>query len=359
MMRLTTNVLGSFVLETNRIIKQNRFPDDVDLIAKKMREVEESVCAEERELLKWLGDTGNNKVLVKNPPRFYSKGFKITFAEDKERVDLYKICDDIGYDSSRIEELIRKVNRLLTREKLKVVEKDQLLIQAVKSLDDIDEAINRLIERLRDWYSLHYPELDYLMENHETYAKLVCDLGSRDSFSVEKLAMEPNYAKKIADSAKNSLGMGFNEADITAVKELSENIINLYKLKKNNEEYLKSLMEEIAPNINALVGPTLGARVIALAGGLKRLSILPAGTIQVLGAEDAFFRFLKTGKKPPKHGIIFQLPEIRGSKKQLRGKIARSIAAKIALASRSDRFKGSFIGDRLRKGFDERVKNLR
>jgi nucleolar protein 56 len=103
----------------------------------------------------------------------------------------------------------------------------------------------------------------------------------------------------------------------------------------------------------------LGARLIKLSNGLKRMATLPASTIQILGAEDAFFRFLKTGQKPPKHGVIFQHPEIRNSGRQLRGKLARTLASKLAVASKIDAYHGEYIGGKLNEDFMKRVQTLK
>ena len=109
-------------------------------------------------------------------------------------------------------------------------------------------------------------------------------------------------------------------------------------------------MEEMAPNIRAVAGALLGARMISLAGGLQNLAMRPASTIQVLGAEKALFRSLKTGARPPKHGLIFQHTLLHDAKRWQRGKIARVIAGKLAIAARADAFgEGHYIGDRLKE----------
>jgi nucleolar protein 56 len=106
-------------------------------------------------------------------------------------------------------------------------------------------------------------------------------------------------------------------------------------------------MAQVAPNLRAVVGSSIGAKLISLAGSLEKLSRLPASTVQVLGAEKALFRSLKGRARPPKHGVIFQYPEIRGSPKKLRGKIARVLAGKITIAARVDAMAGEYIGDKL------------
>ncbi|MEM0320545.1 MAG: hypothetical protein QXS67_03955, partial [Candidatus Nezhaarchaeales archaeon] len=112
-------------------------------------------------------------------------------------------------------------------------------------------------------------------------------------------------------------------------------------------------------NLKELIGPVLGARLIALAGGLERLAKLPASTIQLLGAEKALFRALRTGSKPPKHGVIFQYPEIHRSPKWQRGKIARALAGKIAIAARVDFFTGEYIADELKEDLKNRIKEIK
>jgi len=358
-MQLTTNVLGSFVAKNGKVILQKIFPPEPAEIAKRLRQTEDSFCEEEAALLRELIETGNKQVYVTNPARFRGHGFDITILEEKERVPVYKVASELNLDRKDIDPLIRKVNRILSRERMKEVERDQILIQAVDSLYDIDEAVNRLVERLREWYSIHYPELDNLIAAHDTYARFVLEVGGRDRIKDAKMNFDPGLTDKIARTSADSLGVEFTEEDLKAVYALAKPIEGLFEAQKLIEAYIGALMEEIAPNINALTGPLLGARVISLAHGLQRLATLPAGTIQILGAEDAFFRFLKTGKRPPKHGVIFQLPAIRNAPRQKRGKIARTFAAKVALASRSDAYKGKFMGDRLKADFEKRLKAIK
>jgi nucleolar protein 56 len=125
------------------------------------------------------------------------------------------------------------------------------------------------------------------------------------------------------------------------------------------EKYVDSVMEEVAPNVKTVGGSLLGARLMALSGGLLNLAKLPASTIQVLGAEKALFRSLKTKARPPKHGIIFQHPLIHDGKRWQRGKIARALAGKLSIAARVDAFKGEFMGDRLKADLDKRIEEIR
>ncbi len=148
-------------------------------------------------------------------------------------------------------------------------------------------------------------------------------------------------------------GETMEESDI-----LRANISQLSNMREYLAERIKVHIENIAPNLGTLLGPLIAARIIHYAGGIKRLARMPSSTIQVLGAEDAFFQHLKRGTPCPKHGVIFQIAEIRNSPKKLRGKIARALAAKIAIAARVDYYGGEFIGDKLKEEFKRRVEEI-
>jgi len=350
MIELNTNVLGTFALKNGRIIKKIQLSRDPKRLAEKLIEAERAPCDEELQLISYLRETGIKSVKVRDPERFSGYKLGIEFIEDKRPTDPLKIASDLGISNNEFTELLSRTNLEITRIKLREIDRDQVIMQAIASLDELEESINRLIKRLREWYSLSFPELDLLVKKHELYAKIVnSDLQNLD----------PGLLEKINRAREETLGIEFSDMDRNAVESLSKSILQIYATKERIEKYIGKIMLEVAPNISALAGPVLGARLIALAGGLERLSTLPASTIQVLGAEDAFFRFLKTGKRPPKHGVIFQLPEIRSASKDKRGKISRTFAAKLAIAARMDRFKGEFSGDKLREDFLKKVERLK
>ena len=357
-MQLTTNVLGAFIVKDKKMIMHRVFKADADKIAKYLLESRDSCIPQELELIKELESTGNKSVTTDNPSRFMGRGLQISVLQAKNRIPVSEIAAQLSIDQKDVDGLMEKVNTLMTRQSLRQIERDQVLIQAVNSLDDIDEAVNRLSERLREWYGLHFPELDEIAVSHRVYAQMVTDVGERGLYQSTKLGYEPNMNARIIKASKNSLGVDFSKEDIEAVKRLSDHILRLYRSKEMTEEYICQLMNEVAPNVSHLAGPVLGARLISVARGINRLATLPSGTIQILGAEDAFFRFLKTGKNPPKHGLIFQYPDIRGAKKGIRGKLARTLAAKIAIACRADAFGGEFMADGLLEKFQKRVSSL-
>jgi nucleolar protein 56 len=218
------------------------------------------------------------------------------------------------------------------------------------------------MDRIREWYGIHFPELDRLLEKHETYARLVIKLGNRENFTIEKLVekeIPESKAEQIVKAAEGSMGADLSETDLEQIQALSKNILDLYQLRQQLESYLDTTMEEVAPNMKTLVGSLLGARLIALAGGLTNLAKRPASTIQVLGAEKALFRSLKTGTRPPKHGIIFQHTYLHEAKRWQRGKIARALAGKVSIAARIDAFGGKYVGDQLKIDLEKRIQEIR
>jgi nucleolar protein 56 len=240
--------------------------------------------------------------------------------------------------------------------------RDLVIAQAIQTLDDLDRTVNLFMGRLREWYGVHFPELDRLIEKHETYARLVMDLGYRDTFSlgaVEKEGLPKERAENVASVAERSMGADMAEQDLAEIQALSKNVLELYELRKNMEAYVDKTMEEVAPNTKAVAGALLGARLIAIAGSLQNLAMKPASTIQVLGAEKALFRSLKTGARPPKHGLIFQHALLHDAKRWQRGKIARVLAGKLAIAARSDAFGGRYVGDALKADIDKRLAEIR
>jgi len=233
-----------------------------------------------------------------------------------------------------------------------------LAVQAIQTIDDMDKTLNLFMGRIREWYGLHFPELDRLIEKHETYARLILNLGRRDNFTVENLEKEglpKAKAGQVTEAARASMGAELSEEDMKQIQAMCGNTLGLYDARQSLEKYVDTVMEEVAPNTRALVGSLLGARLIALVGGLNNLAKLPASTVQVLGAEKALFRALRTGARPPKHGIIFQHSLIHEAKRWQRGKLARALAGKLAIAARTDAFSGKYAGEALKASLEKRV----
>jgi nucleolar protein 56 len=187
-------------------------------------------------------------------------------------------------------------------------------------------------------------------------------LGDRENCTPENLEKEnipKERAALISKAAESSMGADIAERDLIQIQDLAKNVLEFYELRKNMDNYVDRTMEEMAPNVRAVAGALLGARLIAIAGSLQTLAMRPASTIQVLGAEKALFRSLKTGARPPKHGLIFQHTLLHDAKRWQRGKIARVIAGKLAIAARADAFGGRFIADDLKADINKRLEEIR
>ena len=292
--------------------------------------------------------------------------FKPSEAGDLLRSKTEQFAVETGFvkDAEEFSLWMHNITMEITKLRVKgaVEKRDLVVAQAIQTLDELDKTINMLMARVREWYGIHFPELDRLLEKHETYARLVVKLGSKDNFTVEKLEKEelPHAkAEGIAKVAEKSMGADLADADLKQIQALCKDIISLYQLRQDLETYLDSTMEEVAPNTKYLAGSLLGARLIAVAGGLTNLAKRPASTIQVLGAEKALFRSLKTGARPPKHGLIFQHTLLHDAKRWQRGKIARALAGKLAIAARVDAFGGRYIGEELKANMDKRIEEIR
>ncbi len=282
------------------------------------------------------------------------------------RKNIEQFALEVGFvsQSEKLRELVRQVSIELTKLRVKTAgeKKDLMIAQAILSIDDLDKTANLFMGRIREWYGLHFPELDRLVEKHETYAKLVLTLGRRGNFTLDSLGKEDlpvNRAELIKEMAEKSMGAELADMDIEQIQALCKQTLELYRLRQVLEDYADSTVADVAPNVQALAGSLLAARLIALAGGLNNLAKMPASTIQVLGAEKALFRALKTGARPPKHGIIFQDTLIHEAKKWQRGKMSRALAGKLAIAARTDAFSGRYIGDSLKADLKKRIDEIK
>lgn len=215
---------------------------------------------------------------------------------------------------------------------------DLHIIQAVNSLDEIERMANGLFGRLREWYGLHFPELENVVDGMSGYCR-VAMAGRRDGMDKSTFA-EAGFPEAKADMlglvAKTSRGGNVSDENLAMMLEMAKQVLNLYNMRRDLEAHLDAQMREAAPNLSAILGTGVGARLLARAGSLRKLSVMAASTIQVLGAEKALFRSIKTGSRPPKHGLLFQHALVHRAPRWQRGKIARAVASKAAIAARMD-----------------------
>jgi len=236
--------------------------------------------------------------------------------------------------------------------------RDMLLGGVTKTMEDLDKIINLLGERLEDWYGIYFPELK--TEDKLLYCQAVLAVN-REDIKDEDLVpvLGVKRAAEMTAAAKSSLGAKLSAEDLSECHSLARTILSLGKLRGDYEKYQQKLATELCPNLAAVGGADVAAKLVSHVGSLHKLALLPASTIQVLGAEKALFKHLRNKRiDPPKHGIIFQHPRISASPKAVRGKIARALANQLALAAKADEFTKRDMTAELKKRFDTRYEEI-
>lgn len=288
------------------------------------------------------------------------KFVELSSALDLERLFAEsRLVEDVYTYRRRLREVL---DALVTAELKKAVSgRDMMIVHAVHVLEDLDKHINIFYTRCREWYGLHFPELAEVLDEPEQYMRVVWEFGSRNKLEHGRLAelVGEKKAREVMERSSRSIGADLDPEDEEQIRMIAQEGLRLIEMRKMQEGYIRDLMSSEAPNLSAVAGAILGAKLISLAGGLEKLARMPASTIQVLGAEKALFRFFRTGRGAPKHGVIFQHPYIHGSPKWQRGKIARLLATKIAIAARIDYFSREDRSGELRKALEERLAEIR
>uniref|UniRef100_A0A0N5C2W3 Nop domain-containing protein n=1 Tax=Strongyloides papillosus TaxID=174720 RepID=A0A0N5C2W3_STREA len=232
---------------------------------------------------------------------------------------------------------------------------DTMIVQAVSLLDDLDKELNNYTMRLREWYGWHFPELGKILGDHQAYAKTVKAIGMKENAVNTDLStiLPEELEQKVKEEAELSMGTAISEEDMIHISSLCDEVLGLTQYRADLAEYLKSRMNALAPNLTALVGELVGARLISHAGSLVNLAKYPASTVQILGAEKALFRALKTKKDTPKYGLIYHAQLIGQAGQKMKGKMARKLAAKVSLSTRVDALCDESLGNKT--GVEARV----
>jgi nucleolar protein 56 len=239
---------------------------------------------------------------------------------------------------------------------------DLHIIQAISALDELDKLVNVLSTRMREWYGLHFPELDNLVQSPNLYAEIVAKAGLRENISKEMLEQAGLQGRKveiILDAATRSKGGAASSVSIEILKKIANDVLLESELRTTIAGYLEDTMELVAPNVKQILTALVGARLISKAGSLNKLAFSSASTIQVLGAEKALFRAIKSGARPPKHGLLFQHPVVHSAPKWQRGKIARAIASKVAIAARVDLYRRSGKDQSILNKLEKRISEIK
>ncbi|RAL64690.1 hypothetical protein DID88_001722 [Monilinia fructigena] len=249
--------------------------------------------------------------------------------------------------------------------KFSVQKNDNHIIQAIATLDHLDKAVNTFSMRVREWYGWHFPELIRIVSDNHTYAKLALAIGNKKNLNDESLHDiaaivndDGDIAQAIIDAAKVSMGQDISVNDMENVSAFANRVVKLAEYRRSLFQYLTDKMAIVAPNLAALIGEVVAARLISHAGSLTNLSKYPASTVQILGAEKALFRALKTKGNTPKYGLIYHSSFIGRAGAKNKGRISRFLANKCSIASRIDNFTEAptnKFGEALRAQVEERL----
>jgi nucleolar protein 56 len=273
--------------------------------------------------------------------------------KDLKEVDLEKARLGLGHAFSR------------SRMQLDPNRQDKPIINTIALLDNLDKNINTFAMRVREWYAWHFPELAKIVTDNIAYAKVARVIRLRDSFDADGRKDELTEAcgaeevtLEVIKAMKSSMGQDIVEMDMTNIDHFAREVVKLAQMRKSLGEYLKVKMDLVAPNLSSLIGEIIGARLISHAGSLTNLAKYPASTVQILGAEKALFRALKTKGNTPKYGLIFHSTFIGRAQQKNKGRISRYLANKCSIASRIDCFSDegtTVFGEKLRDQVEERL----
>ncbi len=311
-----TTWYGTFLYDDDGVIEAKLFPKNADDIAARLSRMRtDDILDEERAL-------GEHDAVASEPR--LSPLFSIG-----EVPELEDSPDAHGYDP----DLLRQASIMLAEQQMQRErsQRSTRIADAVHALDDLLKTRNILMEHLEDWYGY--------------FAGDDIDSDSLPGHIIEEWSM--------AGSGE------LDRQEEASLVQLARVAADMQQTRDTLESYVSNAMQQMAPNVSALVGEAIAARLVAAAGGLRRLAEMPAGTIQVLGAEKALFQHLRKGTPPPKHGIIFQHEWVNTAPKKKRGKIARSFAGKIAIAARADAFTGRDIAGQLLQEIEKRLAEIR
>ncbi|KAL9642594.1 hypothetical protein ABK040_011159 [Willaertia magna] len=311
-------------------------------------------------------------------------GIKLGVLETKlggaiqEHFDKKIVCftDDIVFGICRgIQKAQLGLGHSYSRAKVKfnVNKSDNNIIQSISMLDQLDKDLNTFSMRLKEWYGWHFPELVRIVKKNDVYAKCALLIKNRGSLVKENnkegfdelihqvtdvLQGDNEVVEQIVKAARSSMGQDASEFDMMNMELFAKKVVDLTAYRKQLFEYLETKMHDVAPNLTCILGESVGARLISKAGSLMNLSKCPASTVQILGAEKALFKAIKTRGKTPKYGLLYNASFVSKASKQNKGKVSRYLANKCAMAARIDTFQDfptSKFGEMLRDQIAERL----
>lgn len=327
---VATNLVGVFAFDTKgETVMSKLFPKKPEVIAEKLRKSREGeIIEEERFVLNKLRLAGYKEVVWDKKAKdgfiscVYDPGNK---GKDIANNEFRRLASESHWVSTQAElnEILTKVNVMLSEEKVKVVKDDKIIMNVIGIIDDLDSSLNSLSERLREWYGMLSPQKVREIKSHDKLLELLSKAGKKGE-----------------------------------INQFSKSLEGLYETRDSLSKYLESLCKETTPNLSAVAGPLLASRLLSLAGGLEKIAKMPSSTIQLLGAEKALFRHLKGKGKAPKYGVLFGHQLIQQAPKPLKGKVARLISSKLSLAAKMDFYSKKDQGKEMRKELEKKVKDI-
>eukprot|EP00850_Spirogloea_muscicola_P002028 SM000007S20988 [mRNA] locus=s7:1407747:1419040:+ [translate_table: standard] len=283
------------------------------------------------------------------------RGIRLHFArfiKDLKEGDLEKAQLGLGHSYSR------------SKVKFNVNRVDNMIIQSISLLDTLDKDINTFCMRVREWYSWHFPELVKIVNDNYQYAQCAGLIKDKSKLAEDTLPAlteiigDPDKAQEVLEAARASMGQDISPIDMINIENFAQRVVKLVDFRRDVYAYLVSKMADVAPNLGALIGEVVGARLISHAGSLTNLAKYPASTVQILGAEKALFRALKTKGNTPKYGLIFHSSFIGRASARNKGRISRYLANKCSIACRIDCFSETStksFGEKLKEQVEERL----
>ncbi len=233
------------------------------------------------------------------------------------------------------------------------------LMQAVNAQIETSRSYNLAFERLGEWYGIYFPEIK--ITNPKSLAKLAIEIssGRTDRESISKALGEGGRVDEVVNSISSTIGRKMDREEAAVVAGFARHVLSMAESLEMLDKYIKAAANRLMPNTTYLTDHMIAAELLSRAGSLERLATMPAGTVQLLGAEKALFKHIKFGSRPPKYGILFKLTEVTNAPREIKGKIARAYATKICIALKADYFSKNFIAEGLKKSLNESIKRIK
>ena len=364
---LFSNIVGSFLLSTNKIIDyilfmtplknyRNDFFSNEEILKNEIALINKAAINKKRVAI----IDKNHFDILKKAKDLNDNTNSIIFLKEVQAKNSYAFMNSIIYDSyPGIYEKLKDNSLELARQRISgAMDFNFGIINAVKTIESTDKIINTLSRRLQDWSDIFFPEISYKISGIKEFVNAILTILPEDGVFDDK----DSVIAKIRHDY-DSLGMDYDKSlgskdidvnSFAAISKIARQCVHMISLRDDLENFIKKTMDKNARNLFFVAGHMVAAKLIEKAGTLKNLSEMPGSTIQVLGAETAVFRHIRTGARNPKYGILYQHPAVQKSELKIRGRVARAVANKIAIAARIDFFKGDFSGDKLKSEIENK-----